>query len=252
AVDRPRRGDRVELVRVVQDGRLGGLGRPGVVVGGDRMKQLRTRGRVERLGPLFDQPRAQVDVAEQAPLGGLPEARGRLELDGAAQVVEQGRGEDEIGAEPWMKLAELAADRRDADRVLEQPAGVDVVTVRRRRQRAEPPPDFGVTEDLLHDRTEPLVRDLVRDELEEAVELLRSAAPRRCEPGRILLGCGLDRPNVELEPVAVALDAAEHAYRVALAEAGVEQLDVVPDASLDASARVDELEREVRRAALRA
>ena len=61
----------------------------------------------------------------------------------------------------------------------------------------------------------------------------------------------LERAHVELEPVAEALDAAEHAHRVALAEAPVEQLDVVPDARVDAAARVDELEREVRRAALR-
>ena len=38
AVDRPRRGDRVELVRVVEDGRLGGLGGAGVVVRGDRVQ----------------------------------------------------------------------------------------------------------------------------------------------------------------------------------------------------------------------
>ena len=70
-----------------------------------------------------------------------------------------------------------------------------------------------------------------------------SAAGRR--PAR------LERAHVELQPVAELLDAAEHAHRVALAEARVEQLDVVPDARLDAAARVDELEREVRRAAFR-
>ena len=59
------------------------------------------------------------------------------------------------------------------------------------------------------------------------------------------------RAHVELEPVAVPLDAPEHANRVALVEPRVEQLDVVPDAPLDAPARVDQLEREVRRAALR-
>ena len=54
-----------------------------------------------------------------------------------------------------------------------------------------------------------------------------------------------ERPHVELEPVAEALDAPEHADGVAFAEAPVEQLDVVPDARVDAAGRVDELEREV-------
>ena len=61
----------------------------------------------------------------------------------------------------------------------------------------------------------------------------------------------LERPHVELEPVAEPLDPAEHAHRVALGEAAVEQLDVVPDARVDVPGRVDELEREVGRAALR-
>ena len=77
------------------------------------------------------------------------------------------------------------------------------------------------------------------------------AAHRRRQGRRVDVG-RLERPHVELEPVAEALDAAEHAHRVALAEAAVEQLDVVPDARVDAPGRVDELEHEVRRAALRA
>ena len=55
----------------------------------------------------------------------------------------------------------------------------------------------------------------------------------------------------QLEPAAEPLDASEHADGVALAEPAVEQLDVVPDARLDPSARVDELEGEVRRSVLR-
>ena len=94
------------------------------------------------------------------------------------------------------------------------------------------------------------MRDLAGQELEEALQLVGVAAQRRRQARRVDVG-RLERAHVELEPVAEALDAAEHAHRVALAEAPVEQLDVVPDARLDPPARVDELEREVRRAALR-
>jgi hypothetical protein len=42
-IHRPRRGDRVELVRVVEDGRLGRAGGARVVVDGDRVQELRPR-----------------------------------------------------------------------------------------------------------------------------------------------------------------------------------------------------------------
>jgi hypothetical protein len=54
-----------------------------------------------------------------------------------------------------------------------------------------------------------------------------------------------------LQPVTELLDATEHAHGVAFREARVEQLDVVPDARVDPSARVDELQRQVRGAVLR-
>ena len=92
---------------------------------------------------------------------------------------------------------------------------------------------------------------VLRQELEEALELVRVAPHRGRHPRGVDLGGGLDRSDVELERVAEALDAAEHAHRVAFAKAAVEQLDVVPHAGGDPAARVDELEREVRRAVLR-
>ena len=87
--------------------------------------------------------------------------------------------------------------------------------------------------------------DLGGEEVEEAVELVDVAARLGHELGRVGVR-RLERANLELEPIAEALHPAEHPDGVALAEAAVEQLDVVPDARLDAPARVDELEREVR------
>ena len=94
--------------------------------------------------------------------------------------------------------------------------------------------------------------DLGGEELEEALELVGVAAHRRRSAAGSTPCAGSSVPHVELEPVAELLDPAEHAHRVALREARVEQLDVVPHARLDAAARVDELEREVRRAVPRA
>ncbi len=93
--------------------------------------------------------------------------------------------------------------------------------------------------------------DLPRQELEEAVELVCVAAHGRGERGRVALRRRLERPHLHLQAPAEALDPAEHAHGVAGLEAPVEQLHVVPHPRLDAPARVDELEREVGRAATR-
>ena len=90
--------------------------------------------------------------------------------------------------------------------------------------------------------------DLAGEEVEEAVELVGVAAHGRRQLRRIAVRRRLDRAHLHLQPAAEPLHAAEHAHGVALGEAAVEQLDVVPDARLDPPARVDELEREVGRA----
>ena len=109
-----------------------------------------------------------------------------------------------------------------------------------------------VGEEPGHDPRETLVRDLAGEKFQKAVQLVRIPPQRRRELGRIRFGRGLERAHVDLEPVAELLDAAEHAHRVSLREARVEELDVMPDTRVDAAARIDELEREVRGAALRA
>ena len=94
--------------------------------------------------------------------------------------------------------------------------------------------------------------DLGREELEEPVELVRVAAERGSEGSRVGVLCGLERTHLQLEPAAEALHSAEDPDGVALVEARVEELDVVPHPRLDAAARVGELEGEVRRARTRA
>ncbi len=89
------------------------------------------------------------------------------------------------------------------------------------------------------------MRDLGREELEESVELVGVATQRRREPRRVRVGL-LDRAHLELKPAVESLDAGEHPHGVALVEATVEQLDVVPDPPFDPPARVDELEQQVR------
>src|SRR5260221_3026663 len=95
------------------------------------------------------------------------------------------------------------------------------------------------------------MRDLRDEELEESFELIRVASHRRRHRRRVDALRRLERAHVELQPVAELLDAAEHAHRVALAEARIEQLDVVPHARGDPPARVDELECEIRGAVSR-
>ena len=146
-----------------------------------------------------------------------------------------------------MQLSGFAAERRHAHRVLEQPACVGVVGLRR-GQAPQRRPQRLVVDEPRHGRAQTRVRDLRRQELEEAVELRRVPSHRGRHLRRVGLRGGLERAHLQLQPVAEALDAPEDADGVALAEARVEQLDVRPDARFDAAARVDELQREVRRA----
>jgi uncharacterized protein (DUF1015 family) len=215
------------------------------------MQQLRPDARVERRRPLLDQPQPEVDVAQQSPLVRLPEDRAPAELAGAPDVVHERRREQQVAAQPRMKLRRLAAERRHADRVLEQPARIRVVAVDRRRQRPQRRPRLRI-EHALHRGVQARVRDLRSEELEETLQLVGVAPHRRRHRARVDTLGGLERAHVELEPVAELLHPAEHAHGVALGEARVEQLDVVPHARADPPARVDELEREIRRAVLRA
>jgi hypothetical protein len=231
-----------------------GLGRPRsarVVVHRDRVEQLGPCVDVECSGALLDEAQREVNMPEELPLRCRRERGSRRELSRPAGIVQQRRGEEQVRAQARMKLCELAGDRRNAHRVLEQTPCVSVMTVRCCRQEAEEPAHVGV-DDPLDGRAEAGMRDLGGQEVEEALELVGVAPDRRDQRQRVELGRRLQRADVDLEAVAEPLDPAEHANGVALGKAGVEELDVVPHARLDPAARVDELEREVRCAAARA
>ena len=213
---------------------------------GDRVQELCQNGRIEISRALLDHPQPEVDVAEQATLVGRPKRRPRTELADPADVVEESGREDEVVSQPGMELCGLAAERGDADRVLEEPARVAVMAVgARRRERAKRLADLRVADEGVDHDGEPLVGDLRGEELEEAVELVGVPAHRRGELGGVGVG-GLDRAHLHLQLPAEPLHAAEDSNGVPLAEPLVEQVDVVPDPGLDATARIGELEREVR------
>src|SRR5687767_15749610 len=104
AADGPRRSGRVELVRVVEDGRLGRPGGSHVVVRCDRMEELGMYRRVEHDRPLLDQAEAEVDMPEQAPLLRLPEGGAALQLADPPDVVQQSGDDQQVGAKPRVQL----------------------------------------------------------------------------------------------------------------------------------------------------
>jgi len=236
---------------VVQHGCLGGAGRACVVMGADRVQELRADVGVEGHRPRLDEAQPEVHMTEQLSLGRLRERRSRDELGRPPHVVQDRRGEEQIGTQSRMELRGLAAECGDADRVLEQATRVAVVPVRCGRQGPEQPPQLGVGEKAGHRCVETRVGDFLREEFEEAVELVGVAAKRGRKRHRIGVGGELEGPHVDLQAVAEPLHPAENAHRVTLREPRFEQLHVVPDAGFDAAAGVDELERQVRRAAAR-
>ena len=215
---------------------------------GDGVEQLGEGGGIEIARALLDHSQPQVDVAEQASFLGLPESRPGSELADAADVVEECGGQDEVGAKSRVELCRLATERGDADGVLEESAAVAVVPVRARGwKRAHPLPDLFVPDERADDRREPVMRDLRGEVLEEAIELVGVTPQGRGELDRVGVR-SLHRAHLHLQLPAEPLDAPEYAHGVPFGEPRVQELDVVPDTRLDTPARVDELEREVRRA----
>ncbi len=229
---------------MVEDGCLCSPRRPPVVVGCDGMEKLGADVLLERACPLLDHAEPQMDVAEEPALERRKEERRPVELDGPTRIVEERGRDEEVPAQPGVELRRLAAKRRDRDGVLEEAAGIPVVPVARRRKRPQPAAEVLVGEKACDERTQAGVRELVGEEVEEAVEL--GDVPPRWWQERSGVGLRhLERANLELEPVAEVLDAPEDAHRVPLAETLVEELDVVPDARVDPAAPIRKLEREV-------
>src|SRR5207247_5661428 len=100
-----------------------------VVVGGDRVEQLREHVAVDAVRAFLDQAQAEMHVTEEPTLGGRREGGPATELERPADVVEERGGEQQIGAQARVELSGLAAERRHADRVLEEPARVRVVSL---------------------------------------------------------------------------------------------------------------------------
>ena len=191
----------------------------------DAVRELGLLRVAEPVGALLDEPQAEMDVPEQPALVGRQEGGASSELERSPDVVEDGRCEHELGPEARVELRCLAAQRRDPDRVLEETAGVGVVVAGGRRPGFEVP----VCEHRSHRRGKAGMGDLLDEKVEKPLQLRAVAPERRGKARRIDLG-RLERPDVELEPIAELLDPADHPHRVALGQAAVEELDVATPA----------------------
>ena len=87
--------------------------------------------------------------------------------------------------------------------------------------------------------------DLGCEELEEAIELVGVAAESRRERSGVGVLGRFHGADLHLQLAAEALHTPEYVNRVSLLEATVEEIDVVPDPSLDPPTRICQLEREV-------
>jgi hypothetical protein len=185
-----------------------------------------------------------MDVTEELALVGGEEQRAPVELADPAGVVEERGRHEKVRAQPRMDLRDVPADGGDGHRVLEEPAGVGVMSVRCGRQGSQSRAKVRIREEPAHEHAQVGMGDLAGEELEKPVELLDVAPGFGDECCGIGLG-GLERPHLELEAVAEALHPPEDVHRVAFAETLVQQVDVAPDPCVDPAARIDELERQI-------
>src|SRR3954454_23186676 len=240
---------RIERVGGVQRDCLGAREAPSLgrsVMRGDDAQERLERALVDarpRAGPL-DPGQPEVHVAEQGAALARQDHGTRDEGVHAAAVVQQRRGQEQVGVEARVQLRRLAAERGNGNRVLREPAGVGVMAVLGRRGRAEPLAVARLAEYRRAEGAQAVVVDLADEEVDVAVEVLDVAPGPGHELGRV---AGLDALHVahlELDLAGVLAHAAEHADGVAYLEPLLEHGDAVPHASADAPALVGELEVE--------
>src|SRR5436853_5309470 len=108
-------------------------------------------------------------MADEPALVAQSDLRSERELARLADVMEDRGGHQEIRVEPAVEVAGLLHERRDRDRVLEQPAEVGVVSRARARGAAKVGAEGVVPEERVDEPPEARVVDLAAEVLEEAV-----------------------------------------------------------------------------------
>ena len=232
---------------MVEDRSLCGSSRPSIMVRSDGVQELGQHVARKTLGTLLDHSKAQVDVAEERALACRRKKRPGIELARAPDVVQQRCREHEIRSQASVECRRLPAEGCDCDGVLEEAARIRVMAVERRRQPAEAFPQGVVLHESCDRRVQARVGELIREEVEEPVKLGDVSHGRWNKGCRIGVGRRFDRSQVKLQSRVEALNPAKNPDSVPFRETLVEHLDVAPDARVDSSARVDELESEVRR-----
>ena len=142
-------------------------------------------------------------MAEQPPLVGQADVGAVAELAGAAEVVHERRGQEQVRVQPRVQLADLVGQGRHRDGVLEQAAEIRVMTGAGARSLPPRRAQNAVAEHRLEQSPVAPVVDLAGQMLEEAVELVEVAVGGGQERGRIEIpasvsaeraGCRSPRP----------------------------------------------------------
>ena len=128
-------------------------------------------------------------MPQQPPLLGQADLGAVGELARLAEVVDERRGEQQVGVQARMQLAGLKRERRYRDRVLEQAAEVGVMAGPGAGRPAPVRAQRRVAEQVVQQRAVPGLVHLARQVLEEAVELVEVAVGDREERRRVGLGC---------------------------------------------------------------
>ena len=195
-----------------------------------------------------DHLRADRQMAQQPALVADREFRPVGELARLADVVNERRRHQQVGVQPGMELAQVADQRPDGDRVLQQPAEVGVM----------PAPGAGCAAELaglrpgedkpLDDAAQAGIVDLAAQVLEEALELLHRAIGGGQELG------GVERAGVQSSHLVElgrqlapeALQPAANQHRVAALEAQPDPVGLAEYASRNRARAVAQLDGQVR------
>ena len=139
-------------------------------------------------GALAQQPQPDLHVAEQPALLAQLDRGAVGELARLADVVDDRGADQQVAVEPRVSERQLLGERRDGDRMLEQPAQVGVVAGPGAGGGGELDAEAAIGEQLVEQPPVARIGDLAGQVLEEPVELVEVAVGDRQELGRI------DRP----------------------------------------------------------
>lgn len=202
------------------------------------LRELRRTVRGEDLQP-------ELHVAKHPPLVTELDGGGVHKLADLAQIVHDRGGDQQIPIQARMELAELPAELRDGDGVLEQPAQIRVVAAAGAGRAAQRGAELLIAKHGAQEAAEARIMHLGREVFEEPFELVEIAVRRRQKLLGVDALSARELLHIQLEGVAEPFHAPPDAHRVTRRKPCRDGVGIAKHPAGDRAGAVPQLQREV-------